>query len=478
MAKKFVNLYGPPGTGKTTTLVDMIQKSAKVGNVHVVSYTKAAAKEIAERASKVSNGVWAGTLHSLCFSRARLSTNSVVNDDKLKSFSSAIGIPISAVMVSSLQDYEQQEVGNAYMRLISLARSRMRPFTVEYDHSERPGNPQEFIKFVRGYHDWKNTYGFYDFDDMLEMNTTMGPLETDFLFIDEAQDLSPLQWAVIDEMVGRGGVPGGPRGVVVAGDDDQAIHEWAGADPQGMRRFSDTYSAEARVLSQSYRLPESVYHLSKSIISRVADRVDKPFNPVAGKEGSVTRAGTMHQAHLAPGALVLARNHAIFKELTESMNAAHIPYSGAGSPLYRGLSELALRFHEGKTAKLSMPALYAARRIYGDRAAEDIAEGLALPFDPLIHYQSDGSNEYLSGLISKYGSITEARAASLELCTIHSSKGREADNVVLINGMTDRTAENYAKNRDSELRVFYVGVTRARHHLSIVDWNNSVEIFS
>ena len=50
--------------------------------------------------------------------------------------------------------------------------------------------------------------------------------------------------------------------------------------------------------------------------------------------------------------------------------------------------------------------------------------------------------------------------------------------MVLINGMTDRTAENYAKNRDSELRVFYVGVTRARHHLSIVDWNNSVEIFS
>ena len=470
---KYINLYGPPGTGKTTTLTEMVAKAADKGSVVVLSYTKAAAKEIASRiAGGTKYPVRAGTIHSFCFQNAGMMSKSVVNDAKLADFSREIGIPIASSNLAATIDYEQQEVGNAYLRLISLARASMALYGFTYEHSERPGDYNEFEKFQRGYESWKRTYGFYDFDDMLEVGGTNQPIKlADFVFVDEAQDLSPMQWCVVETWASHS------RAAVVAGDDDQAIHEWAGADPHGMAKFAERYGSESRVLSVSHRLPVSVYDLSKRIISEVSARVDKPFTPASDRPGQVNRSGSMYGAALSPGTLVLARNHMIFSEMTAAFNEMHIPYSGAGSPLYRGLAELAIGFHESRGGHLSMPALYMARRIYGDKRADAIANGEPMPFDPLVFYHQDGSGEYLGGIIAKYGSITAARAKQVELCTIHSAKGREANNVVLINGMTNRTADNWARNRDSELRVFYVGATRARESLTVVDWENAVEIF-
>jgi superfamily I DNA/RNA helicase len=59
------------------------------------------------------------------------------------------------------------------------------------------------------------------------------------------------------------------------------------------------------------------------------------------------------------------------------------------------------------------------------------------------------------------------------LSTIHASKGQEADNVVLLNGMSDRV---YGKLDDNEYRVWYVGATRARKELRIVHMDNPLQI--
>ena len=44
------------------------------------------------------------------------------------------------------------------------------------------------------------------------------------VFIDEAQDLSPIQWMMYDILKSNA------EDVYLAGDDDQAIYAWAGAD--------------------------------------------------------------------------------------------------------------------------------------------------------------------------------------------------------------------------------------------------------
>lgn len=52
--------------------------------------------------------------------------------------------------------------------------------------------------------------------------------------------------------------------------------------------------------------------------------------------------------------------------------------------------------------------------------------------------------------------------------TIHSAKGTEADNVVLLSDISARVESNVYTNKNDEVRVFYVGATRAKNNLFII----------
>lgn len=56
----------------------------------------------------------------------------------------------------------------------------------------------------------------------------------------------------------------------------------------------------------------------------------------------------------------------------------------------------------------------------------------------------------------------------IEVSTIHAAKGRQADNVLLLSDMAARTWVEGQATPDDEVRVFYVGVTRARESLHVV----------
>jgi len=73
----------------------------------------------------------------------------------------------------------------------------------------------------------------------------------DVMFVDEAQDLSPLQWAVVRKLCDHADK------IYIAGDDDQAIYRWAGADVD----YLISNSKNAIVLKQSYRIPKSIHFL-------------------------------------------------------------------------------------------------------------------------------------------------------------------------------------------------------------------------
>jgi superfamily I DNA/RNA helicase len=60
--------------------------------------------------------------------------------------------------------------------------------------------------------------------------------------------------------------------------------------------------------------------------------------------------------------------------------------------------------------------------------------------------------------------------------TIHASKGREADRVVIDTALTQRVVSGMVDDPDSEARVFYVGITRARHRLDIVHGDNGYDL--
>ena len=95
----------------------------------------------------------------------------------------------------------------------------------------------------------------------------------DVLILDEAQDCTPLQWSVLYKMA-----PKVDR-IYLAGDDDQAIFKWAGADIDHFIALRDEVD-EIRTLNQSYRIPGGPIHeLSQRIISRVKNRYEKDYKP-------------------------------------------------------------------------------------------------------------------------------------------------------------------------------------------------------
>jgi superfamily I DNA/RNA helicase len=61
---------------------------------------------------------------------------------------------------------------------------------------------------------------------------------------------------------------------------------------------------------------------------------------------------------------------------------------------------------------------------------------------------------------------------TIRLSTIHAAKGHEADQVVLLTDMTNRVIQSTEKNPDDEVRVFYVGMTRSKNALDIVEGYN------
>ena len=91
--------------------------------------------------------------------------------------------------------------------------------------------------------------------------------EFDMCFLDEAQDLSQLQWDIahiLDENSKR---------MYCAGDDDQAIYRWAGADVDHFINLP----GGSETLSQSYRVPQTVHSLADNVVRRITRRFPKKY---------------------------------------------------------------------------------------------------------------------------------------------------------------------------------------------------------
>ena len=70
--------------------------------------------------------------------------------------------------------------------------------------------------------------------------------------------------------------------------------------------------------------------------------------------------------------------------------------------------------------------------------------------------------------IRKRGGKLLNGTARVKLSTIHSAKGGEADHVVVLKEMAQRSHDEMAIDPDAERRVWFVAVTRAKQKLTVV----------
>lgn len=458
-------LYGPPGTGKTTEMLNRLDQTIKRGvskeKISYTSFTRAAANEALSRlglksSSKVS------TLHALVYRLLKLTKDRVVDLDKLREFGEEIGIEIHGK--NSDTDAEVR-IGDELLSIYQFAVARgIDPVTIWSRF--RPGNLALFSYFCRSYEAWKLANGFIDFNDMLS-RYLLKPvdLDSDYLFIDEAQDLSILQWSVIERMLEY------VQEVHVAGDDDQAIFEWSGAYPKGMYDFEQKYNANRIILSKSWRLPRSIHSVGNLLTTRIRDRVPKEFSPRSA-EGDVFRHGFVRGIKFDDSdTLVLYRNHYNRRELEDALIEDGIPYTTTGgrpAPLQMRYARAARAFVELQTGT-----------VISKTDTEILQKTLANPYK---HYPMSalltGELKWWQVLeiphhLREYLMKVDLQAKPrVRLGTIHSAKGAEADKVILLTSMTQRTTQSMMENPDGEFRVWYVGVTRAKKELHIVEGNN------
>ncbi len=295
------------------------------------------------------------------------------------------------------------------------------------------------------------------------------------LFVDESQDLSWLQWAVVRKLAKN------VKKLYLAGDDDQTIFRWAGASAS---LFNLEPADEIRVLPQSYRLPRQVHTLSQKVIKRVKVRQEKEFRPREA-EGEYRPIGRLDSTHLdADSTLVLFRNHHRGVSLGLQLEELGVPFLGTHSSLsspevmnsLRGWSRiqqnqpipvaeirsmlthtLPIYLHEGAKERAEGDGEFSATSIFNEPALT-MPFWKVMPKLPRLGYLQRvvGSSKILGA---------DILSPKILLLSIHQSKGREADTVVLDLELARRTYESYMHEPDDEHRVFYVGVTRAKRRL-------------
>ena len=319
---------------------------------------------------------------------------------------------------------------------------------------------------------YKKSYHLKDFTDMIE-KFIMAELcpKYDVVFIDEAQDLSPIQWKMFDILKKNS------KYVILAGDDDQAIYGWAGAD---VKRFQQEPAKEI-VIPQSYRVPKSIQHIADNILSRIPDerRIKKEWN-ARNEEGSIQPVASIEDVPLHEGRwLVLARYNDKLIKLKAALRDRGIYFEYKNRKSYKTHLYSAIQNFTRwtKGSQLSISECKDLFEFFGkefpgkEERLYDLREfGYSHTQRWFDVFQTEPEDSlYIRDMIQSGEELS--KEARVKLSTIHAAKGGEADNVLLIldNTKTIRDAiEKSPDKEDEENRIWYVGVTRTKQNLYIM----------
>lgn len=489
-------ILGPPGTGKTETLLAEVERLLGEGlapeEICYVSFTRRAAREAIVRAGE-KFGVgeerfrWFRTLHSLCFRVGGYTRGDVLAGRALAEFADWSGVSFTPHRSATwLEGWQGPEMGDRIMHLENLARVQGRPLRDVYDGTEHDLPWSEVRRVAEDLGTFKSARSMVDYTDMLS-NFVAGPpahLGIRALLVDEAQDLSALQWAVVRRLAETHQL----SSFVVAGDDDQAIYEWAGAAVEDFIALD----GRARVLHQSWRVPAEVQRVAAEVLGRVERRRPKQWSP-RPEPGVVDRAVGFGEVDVGEGdTLILARNHIwLERDVAPILRREGIYFSISGEPSVTQETLSAVRAWESlrrgeqipaelaRVLRLWLPPDNRGREVTGEQDVIGAAEWGVRATEPWHQALTRMPPDEVSYILAMRTRGEELRGVPrVRLSTIHGSKGGQADHVVVLTDMSRRTSRESEQWPDQEARVWYVAVTRARQRLTIVDRPDAPKYFS
>ena len=445
-------IFGAPGCGKTTRLMDILMQELKTNDpnkIAYVSFTRKGTYEGVERAKalyKLDDGdlPFFRTLHSIAFRVGGFCKHDMISKNDYRIFSEAMGMKFSGYYTEELYSNDDKYLFMYFMK-------RNNPTTAALYDGAIDGRIMRDVEY--NYIKFKEFEKIHDYTDLIERFIDCGEaLPVDIAIIDEAQDLTSLQWRMCEVAFAN------CKRIYIAGDDDQAIYEWAGAD---VNYFLKIKAQKDEILHQSYRLQKTILQKAKAISSMISHRVDKQFEALSDK-GNVYLHNDLSTIELNNDEswYFLSRNNCYLSEYTSYLRQKACVFTSRDGLSYDKKHIDAINIFEQarRVGKLSETdelklSLYLNRKV-----------DLLYPWYLNLNFPND-KTAYYKDLI-KYKTPLSTR--NMVVSTIHGVKGGEADNVVVLLNITRAVKTNMDYNPDSELRCLYVAVTRAKKNLHIV----------
>ena len=460
---KLYKFYGPPGTGKTHRLISRVKAYARTGipyhKIGYFAFTRKAAAEARERIGVNRKEIpYFQTLHSFAYHKLGLQEENIMQPYHYEELGKKLGIKVNYVDKFNEEETNFLSCNDPYFQLIGRAMNRDVTIREEFDRNEHDRKAIEWGTLEHIYDNYlkyKEKSKLYDFNDIITMVSQKELPTFEAIFIDEAQDLSPLQWKLFDELKKY------TKDMYLAGDDDQAIFAWAGAD---VNRFINEKPDKERVLKYSKRISKAIQEQSEIPLSRISGlRKQKDYFP-RDVEGSSQYITDLSQVDLTKGRwLILARRKDTLISLMKELVKRNLYFETKKGKSFK------VRLYKAAVSytKWTMGETLETHEV---KDIQDFIEGekwnVKLQWYDAFTKAGDKEVTYIRNMLEKNEKLTEK--ARIFLSTIHAIKGGEEDNVILSLELGDKIIKAMARSTDKadeEHRVWYVGTTRARNNL-------------
>ena len=292
-----------PGSGKTAVITgrtcQLVTSGISASRILVVTFTRAAAKEMKERylkaMGKTSTQVTFGTFHGVFYAilrhTYRMSGNNILSEEEKKRL-------MRELVNHYARDLEEEDLEENLAREISTVKNNQIPL----EHYYSACMPQEkFREIYEAYEKWRKENKKLDFDDLmvqckrlfLERPEVLRAWQQKFqyILIDEFQDISPVQYEIVRMLA----LP--ENNLFIVGDDDQSIYRFRGANIKNILSFEEAFpGAKVIKLEQNYRSTQNILNAANEVIRNNRGRKDKTLWTANG-EGERVRLAQFDTAY-------------------------------------------------------------------------------------------------------------------------------------------------------------------------------------
>jgi DNA helicase-2/ATP-dependent DNA helicase PcrA len=282
-----------PGTGKTMTLTHRIAYMIRSGHaspsqILALTFTNKAANEMRERIEALLKGITTGmikvtTFHGFCM-------------EVLRENGERIGLPSGFTLCSEedskiLADQVVSGSGKGRRWADRLLKWLPRMKAASAMGEELDQECHDVVPLFRQYRERLSTAGMVDLDDLeaetLRLFRDQSEVSADYsaryprVFVDEYQDTSPVQVALLKMLVKEGKVE-----ICAIGDPDQSIYGFRGADVENFHRFDETFPDSREVfLAKNYRSTQTILNSASGLMAK-----DTPLEGTTGS-GDLIKIG-------------------------------------------------------------------------------------------------------------------------------------------------------------------------------------------